>query len=145
MDYSFLDIATASSDAEVLSTWRILAQLRPHLAEHEYVQHIRALQAGGYRILAISSGGRVVGVAGFRIAVNLAWGRHLYLDDLVVEEGRRSQKFGHALMTRTLHIASTEGCAQVHLDCGVQRFDAHRFYMREGFSLSSHHFKRGSS
>ncbi len=25
------------------------------------------------------------------------------------------------------------GCNQLHLDSGVQRFSAHRFYLREGF------------
>jgi hypothetical protein len=32
------------------------------------------------------------------------------------------------------------GCSQLHLDSGVQRFTAHRFYVREGFKISSHHF-----
>ena len=32
------------------------------------------------------------------------------------------------------------GCSQLQLDSGVQRFEAHRFYLREGFHISSHHF-----
>jgi hypothetical protein len=32
------------------------------------------------------------------------------------------------------------GCRQLQLDSGVQRFGAHRFYLREGFHISSHHF-----
>ena len=31
-------------------------------------------------------------------------------------------------------------CEQIHLDSGVQRFPAHRFYLREGFDIASHHF-----
>jgi hypothetical protein len=32
------------------------------------------------------------------------------------------------------------GCRQLHLDSGVQRFGAHRFYLRHGFNIASHHF-----
>lgn len=37
------------------------------------------------------------------------------------------------------HALAT-GCEQIHLDSGVQRFAAHRFYLREGFNIASHHF-----
>ena len=37
--------------------------------------------------------------------------------------------------------AAEEGCAALHLDSGVQRKDAHRFYLREGMTLASYHFK----
>jgi len=36
--------------------------------------------------------------------------------------------------------AHERGCGQVHLDSGVQRFAAHRFYLRNGFDIASHHF-----
>jgi hypothetical protein len=32
------------------------------------------------------------------------------------------------------------GCRQLHLDSGVQRFGAHRFYLRAGFNIGGHHF-----
>ena len=36
--------------------------------------------------------------------------------------------------------AKNEGCREIHLDSGVQRYGAHRFYLREGFNITSHHF-----
>ena len=36
--------------------------------------------------------------------------------------------------------AREHGCGQIHLDSGIQRFPAHRFYLREGFNIASHHF-----
>jgi hypothetical protein len=38
--------------------------------------------------------------------------------------------------------AQQAGCAQIHLDSGVQRFAAHGFYLRHRFSITSHHFGR---
>ena len=36
--------------------------------------------------------------------------------------------------------AQKNDCGQIHLDSGVQNFSAHRFYLREGFNIASHHF-----
>jgi hypothetical protein len=36
--------------------------------------------------------------------------------------------------------ARATGCAKLELDSGVQRFDAHRFYLRKRMIISSHHF-----
>jgi hypothetical protein len=33
-------------------------------------------------------------------------------------------------------------CVQLHLDSGVQRPDAHRFYFREGLTISAYHFRK---
>ena len=38
--------------------------------------------------------------------------------------------------------ARAAGCSVLDLDSGVQRRDAHRFYMREGLTISSFHFAR---
>jgi len=39
-------------------------------------------------------------------------------------------------------VAREDGCGQLHLDSGVQRFDAHRFYFTRGMAIRSHHFGR---
>jgi hypothetical protein len=31
-------------------------------------------------------------------------------------------------------------CSQLHLDSGVQRTDAHRFYAREGMNMTCYHY-----
>jgi hypothetical protein len=36
--------------------------------------------------------------------------------------------------------ARAEGCAEFHLDSGVEKFGAHRFYLRNRMNISSHHF-----
>ena len=38
--------------------------------------------------------------------------------------------------------AKEHGCGQLHLDSGVQRRDAHRFYFREGMGITSFHFAK---
>lgn len=82
----------------------------------------------------------VLCVAGFVIGVKLAWGRHIYIDDLVTAEGHRRSGAGAHLIEWFKAYAREHGCQQIHLDSGVINFVAHSFYLRQGFSIASHHF-----
>jgi GNAT superfamily N-acetyltransferase len=87
-------------------------------------------------------GDRCVGVAGWRVTANTAAIRKLYVDDLVTRASERSRGIGALLLTELTDRAKLAGCQIVDLDSGVQRGDAHRFYMREGLTISSFHFVR---
>jgi GNAT superfamily N-acetyltransferase len=94
----------------------------------------------GYRIAWVEADGEVLCVAGFVIGLKLAWGRHIYVDDLVTAERHRSTGAGAAMIAWLKQHAREQGCRELHLDSGVQRFAAHRFYLRERFDIESHHF-----
>jgi GNAT superfamily N-acetyltransferase len=70
----------------------------------------------------------------------LAWGKFLYVDDLVAKSDDRSKGFGGALFDWLIEYARKEGCDQFHLDSGVQRFAAHRFYLTKRMIIEAHHF-----
>ncbi|MFT4788294.1 MAG: GNAT superfamily N-acetyltransferase [Paraglaciecola sp.] len=78
--------------------------------------------------------------AGFVIASKLAWGKHLYVDDLVTAPLRRFTGVGSQMLKWLTDYGAKQQCIQLHLDSGVQPFAAHRFYLRAGFHISSHHF-----
>ena len=64
----------------------------------------------------------------------------VYTADLVTDDAQRSNGHGARLL-QWLRVAAAEaGCDELHLDSGVQRFDAHRFYLRLGMKIASHHF-----
>ena len=79
-------------------------------------------------------------IAGFVINHKLAWGKHLYVDDLVTDAACRSQGAGKTMIAWLKQFALAAGCQELHLDSGMQRQDAHRFYDREGFARSGLHF-----
>jgi GNAT superfamily N-acetyltransferase len=130
------------SDEEVVSTFHVMCQLRPHLGEEGYVERIRGVRQGGYRLAAVVDEGQVRCVAGFRIQDYLYCGKHLYVDDLVTDEGSRSKSYGKLMLDWLIGEAKRNGCEQFHLDSGVQRHDTHRFYFREGMKISSYHFSK---
>ena len=130
----------AVSDSDVQACYPVMRQLRPHLREESFLERVRSLQTRGYRLAYVSAGDSPVAVAGFRIGECLAWGRFLYVDDLVTAPSVRSKGYGSCLLRWLREVAESEGCEEMHLDSGVQRADAHRFYEREGMQVSSYHF-----
>ncbi len=118
----------------------VLLQLRPQYSEASLIEQILLQQKGGYRVAYVESENEVLCVAGFVVGQKLAWQKHLYVDDLVTSEAHRSTGAGKFLIDWLKHYARKQGCKQLHLDSGVTRFGAHRFYLREGFDITSHHF-----
>ncbi len=135
-----MNIKLAYSDEEIAACYPVMQQLRPHIGAEEFVQRVRSQQDDGYRLAYIEANNSLAAVAGFRIGQNLAWGRFLYVDDLVTYDEKRSSGYGRQLLSWLKAFAIEKGCEQLHLDSGVQRTDAHRFYEREGMQRASYHF-----
>lgn len=135
-----MNIHLASTDAEIIACYPVMHELRPHISADQFLPRVRAQECNGYRLAFLQTPEGVVAVAGFRISENLAWGRFLYVDDLVTQATQRSKGHGAALLGWLKQYAEREGCQQFHLDSGIQRKDAHRFYEHEGMNMNSLHF-----
>jgi GNAT superfamily N-acetyltransferase len=133
-------VSLARNDQEIQSCFDVMAALRPHLKREQFVSRVRRQQEGSGYELAYLAAGTVKAVAGFRISECLAWGKFLYVDDLVVGSSDRSQGYGGILFDWLIDYARAAGCDEFHLDSGVQRFDAHRFYLRKRMAIEAHHF-----
>ena len=135
-----LKVEIAESDEDLQRISSVLLQLRDSFDEDGLIARIKEQRQRGYQIAYVESEGEVLCVAGFVVGIKLAWGKHIYVDDLVTTEHRRSKGAGAKMIAWLKSQARQLGCDQLHLDSGVQRFAAHKFYMREGFKISSHHF-----
>ncbi len=135
-----MSVIIANSDTEIQECWPVMAQLRPHISETDFVSIVRRQCAEGYRLAFIRRQQKVEAVAGFRLLHNLPWGRFCYIDDLVTDEQTRSLGLGKELLDWLCEFARAEGCKRLELDSGVQRFAAHRFYLRQRMFISCHHF-----
>ena len=130
----------AESDDQIERCHRVMHQLRPHVQAEGWVARVRRQQAAGYRIAYVEEGGEIVAVAGFRIGENLPDGVHLHVDDLVTDSQTRSSGHGGLLIGWLEDLARRKGCAFLTLESGVQRFAAHRFYLRHRMEIRAHHF-----
>ena len=133
-------VSLAKSDQEIQSCFDVMCELRPHLKRDEFVARVRRQHEDSGYELAYVTDGSVKAVAGFRVSECLAWGKFLYVDDLVAGSSARSRGYGGVLFDWLVAYAREAGCDQFHLDSGVQRFDAHRFYLRKRMAIEGHHF-----
>ena len=136
------DIHIATTDADIARCFAVMRQLRPHLKdEADFIARCRVQMAqAGWTLIYAQDAGVVVGVSGFRIQHMLHSGKTLYVDDLVTDDACRSQGVGEALLRWMEDLARTQGCQTFSLDSGTQRAAAHKFYFRQGLTISSFHF-----
>ena len=134
-----MTIDLARTDADKLACFPVLKELRTHLEEAEFLPQLRRLEAQDYQLAFVRDGGEVTAVAGFWVSEAFAYGKYMHVYDLVTGASARSKGHGAALIDFLKSLAKDAGCVQLHLDSGVQRFAAHKFYLREGFRIASHH------
>jgi len=133
----FKNLTTAD---EIRASFRVFTILRPHLTENIFVeQALRQIQQG-YIITAIYEDALVVSVSGYRFSEALAWGKYIYIDDLVTHPDARGKGYAGKLLDFVKDLAIENKLDAVHLDSGHTRFDAHRVYLNHGFLISAHNF-----
>jgi GNAT superfamily N-acetyltransferase len=135
-----MNIKPIHTEADIRACYDTYRHLRPHLTEEAFVAQVQRQLQDGFRMMAIEADGKFVSAVGFRMGEYLAWGKIIYIDDLITHPDVRGKGYGTALLDYVKALAIANGCDAVHLDSGYQRYDAHRVYLNEGFVLSSHHF-----
>lgn len=122
----------------------LVRQLRPQLTFAHFVQRCQAaVMSDGYELCGAFAEGQLVGVIGLRTLVDLLHGRHIYIDDLVVDEAIRSQGNGARLLAFAESKARDAGGLGLRVSTGIDYEPAKRFYMREGWVAAAVTFKKG--
>ena len=135
-----MKIALAETEADIARCYPVMVELRPHLSATEFAARVRQQQATDFHLAYLEEAGEVRAVAGFRYLETLAWGKILYVDDLVAAAATRSRGHGGQLFDWLGAQAKQNNCAEFHLDSGVQRFGAHRFYLTRRMDITCHNF-----
>src|SRR5215210_8535894 len=126
-----VELRPAAERREVLP---ILRELYPWLDEGRYAALLAEMVPDGYRQFALrNEAGEIVAVAGVAVHVNIYYGRHLYVYDLVVTEGARSKGYGGLLLDHVEDAARREGCGTTALAVGLEREVALHLYERRGY------------
>ena len=117
-----------------------MRELRPLLSPDTFLATMARMRKDGYFLAMGESGGEVVTVAGYRFSEHLARGRFMYVDDLVTAASTRRRGHGALMLAWLAEQATASGCAELHLDSGVQRTEAHLFYEKLGLRFASKHY-----
>jgi GNAT superfamily N-acetyltransferase len=138
-------IKLMENDTDIMSCFYVLKQLRTHLEVETFLDTIHTLQKNyNYQLLAVIPDNEVKAVAGYRIAESLAWGKYMYVDDLITDEKSRASGYAKLLVSWLEGEARKQDCEQFHLDsaAGPHRYDAHRFYLKNKMDITAHHFQK---
>jgi len=126
----------ASGVAEATAALEALVPQLSSSAPPPTSAHVRAIVESPATVLFVARlgpSGRIVGsltLAVFRLPT----GRRAWIEDVVVDTGRRGLGIGSALVGAAVRRASTEDCRNVDLTSRPDREDANRLYQRLGFS-----------
>jgi GNAT superfamily N-acetyltransferase len=135
-----VELRPAAERGEVLP---ILRELYPWLDEGRYAALLAEMVPDGYRQFALrNEAGEIVAVAGVAVHVNIYYGRHLYVYDLVVTEGARSKGYGGLLLDHVEDVARREGCETTALAVGLEREVALHLYERRGYQKPSYAMRK---
>lgn len=133
------EIFIASTDEEIAASFPAFKELRPGLVCEDFLAQVRRQELQSYRIVALRQQGIIKSAAGFRLCEFLAWGKILYIDDLVTLPEARGNGYAGRLLDWLIDHAKSSGCQGVHLDTGYMRHAAHRVYLAKGFQMNCHH------
>ena len=127
-------------EEDFATSYEVMRELRPYLTEEVYATRIKEMRSRGYRLLALKVDGEIASLAGVTFDLNLYWGRHLFVSDLVTAEKCRSRGYGKRLLDYIHDLAQEENCETVALSSSFPREGAHRFYEREGYERKGYVF-----
>ena len=139
---AIFEIKRLITDEDIFYAYDTISSLRPHLIKENFIKQIRMQEETGYILFGGFNYGDLIASAGIRIYECLAYGKNVYIDDLVINDEKRSQGYGKKMLDWIEAYGKANGCRELHLDSGVQRFSAHRFYFREKFHIPYYHFSK---
>ena len=116
-------------------------QLRTDLPA-EYADQIAKILAGGAELAILHEDTVPRALVMFRCYLNTFDGYRFYIDDLVADSASPTGGHGKAMFEWCEAQARSRGCAYMALSSGVQRERAHRFYFRQGMSISTFGFRK---
>lgn len=135
-----MTIKFAITHEEITACFTVISELRSHLSLDSFMMLVERMQTNhGYRLAYLDDHG-VKAVAGIRIAEWLYTGKYLEIDDLITTSAERSKGYGGILFDWVKEYAREQQCIQLRLVSGVQRADAHRFYLNKGMKFEAKYF-----
>jgi GNAT superfamily N-acetyltransferase len=139
-----ISIVECQDKQSIEATFGVMKQLRSDINIDTYYETIAGIsKQNQFKLVAAFNGNNeCLGVVGYNYDYRLSiGGKMIYIADMVVDKDQRSKGVGEKLMNYVKQEAIREKCKAIVLDSGVQRPKAHKFYLNQGFSITSFNFK----
>lgn len=125
------------------SVYPLMKQLRPNLTLEQFTTvHNQAKAADQYTLWGYFDQDNCVGLMGARLLYDYVHLKHLYIDDLVVDEKQRSSGVGAKLLKHAEQIAQKENCTGLRLCTGSENVRGIQFYEKQQWKQRALVFKK---
>lgn len=95
--------------------------------------------SSGYKVIGKYVDNKLVAILGYRLLYKFAFGKYIYIDDLVTLPEYRSKGYGHQLIEWIKGESKRTDCNQIHLDINVSNYLGLKFYLNNGFQAKAYH------
>ena len=128
---------------EIEQAFPVISQLRTHLGLDEYVALVKTMKSSGYQVICLFECEKIVSYAGIAKLVNLYYGNHIWVYDLVTDKAKQGSGYGKLLLSHIEKFAEDNLLNCVALSSGLQREGAHKFYEKTmNYNKVSYVFKK---
>ena len=84
---------------DMVKIFPLIKQLRVNLNFDDYVKNVKTMKLNGYQTFGLYVDGEIVSFVGFAEAMNLYYGNHIWVYDLVTDESKRGRGYGKQLLS----------------------------------------------
>ncbi|MEG6141434.1 aminoalkylphosphonate N-acetyltransferase [Enterobacter kobei] len=127
------------------SVYALICELKQAEFDHQafHAGYLANLQDHNMRYQLAELDGEVIGMIGLHMQFHLHHARWIgEIQELVVMPQARGLKVGSQLLVWAEDVARQAGAELTELSTSVKRVDAHRFYLREGYTQSHFRFTK---
>lgn len=121
------------SDDLIEALNRLIPQLDPTVPVPDIHALSRIVNSPSSKVFVVEEKGKIIATATL-VIFEVATGRKVWLEDLVVESSLRRKGIGEKLVRHILDYAKEEGIERVDLTSNTQRLAAHQLYKKVGFA-----------
>lgn len=128
---------------EIRGIYPFIRQLNPDMAESTFHERLTQMLERGYNCAAaFDDSGTCLGISGFWVMCRFWCGKHIDIDNVVIDERFRNRGVGKRLIGWIEDWARKQGLSFAVLDSYTSNMDSHRFYFREGYVIRGFHFTK---
>ena len=137
-----MKIIMAGNAEDLRNSFQLLWELRPHLTwENFMLVYEEAHTKDQFELVGFYEDNILVGLIGFRFLTDFVRGRHLYIDDLVTRESKRSSGLGKVMLDYAIEFARTHNCpGGLRLCAGLDNHRGIKFYEKNGWNARAYAF-----
>lgn len=135
-----MELRELTTKEEMLKNYPLLEEFYPSLTLEDYNRELDIMLPHNYGQVAMYDGEECVGMSGYWIGSKLWCGKYLECDNVVVSKNHRRKGIANKIFDYLKKKAEKADCTMMALDSYTDNFEAHKFFMNEGFVPRGFHF-----